>query len=47
MSNGTVTATTFTIMFIKFVDHRTHPIIPKLNDAAVKTCQNPWSFWMK
>jgi len=47
MSYFTENAITPTIMLIKFVNHRTHPIVPQLNDATVQARQNPWSFRMK
>jgi len=33
--NTIANAITLTIMLVKFVNHCTHPIIPKLNDPAV------------
>lgn len=37
----------FTIMLVKFVNQRTHPIVPQLDDAVVQTCKNPWPLGME
>lgn len=34
-------------MLIEFVNKRTHPIVPQLDDSVVQTCKNPWPFGME